>query len=226
MRDATKLTGVAVAALLAGAAAAGQGKFKVADSYEDFAGIQGINGWYYGYYNGNVANAYTPDDFEQMGVYDPDADRWWVDNAAGGPLTLIDSVFMHPYSWSTTTEGDQPDHWAVRRWVSEIDGQVEIDVSMLRGPANNLGDGVRLHVFVDGVRRLIAELDPNNAAGLSMTLFETVAVGSVIDFAIDPINSAHFDGTKFNAVIMASVPAPSALALVGLGGLVAVRPRR
>lgn len=226
MRDAKILTAVSAVALIAGAAAAGfsGGPYKIADSFEDFNGNQGENGWTYGYYDGNVDAAYTPADFEVMTNWDASLGRWWVDNTPGGPLTLIDSVFMHP--WAHAVEGEGTDHWAVRRWTSNMSGPVEIAIDMLRGPSHNLGDGVRLHVFVDGVKQLIADLNPDNSAGLSLMLFQNISIGSVIDFAIDPIDSAHFDGTRFNAVITSSVPSPSSMALVGLGVLAMGKRRR
>jgi hypothetical protein len=220
------MTAVGAVALLAGAAAAGMsgGGFKVADSFEDYNGNQGENGWSYGYYDGNVDAAYTPADFELMTNWDQANQRWWVDNAPGGSLTLIDSVYMHP--WSFATEGEGSDQWAVRRWTSSIDGPVAIDVSMLRGNSEILGDGVRLHVFVDGVKQAILGLDVANQSGVSLTLFQNIGVGSVIDFAIDPIDNAFFDAVEFNAVIMSNVPSPASLALLGMGALAMGKRRR
>lgn len=228
MRDATCLAALGALALIAGSATAGIGgdgdRFKIADSFEDYHGNQGENGWFYGYYNGNVQAAYTPADFELMTNWDSGNNRWWVDNTPGGPLTLIDSVFMHPWAYASEAQGN--DHWAVRRWVSNVNGPVEIDISMLRGSPEVLGDGVRLHVFVNGVKRLIADLNQTNTSGLQLKLFENVAAGSVIDFAIDPVGNPFFDGTRFNAIITTTVPSPASLALLGLGTLVAVRRRR
>lgn len=228
MRDATCLAALGALALIAGGASAGIGgdgdRFKIADSFEDYQGNQGENGWFYGYYNGNVEAAYTPADFELMTSWDSSNNRWWVENTPGGPLTLIDSVFMHPWAYASEAQGN--DHWAVRRWVSNISGPIEIDIDMLRGSQEVLGDGVRLHVFVDGVKRLIADLNQNNASGIQLMMFENISAGSVIDFAIDPVGNPFFDATRFNAVITSVVPSPASLALLGLGTLVAVRRRR
>jgi uncharacterized protein (TIGR03382 family) len=222
MRDAKIMTAVGAMALLAGWAAADV--YKVADSFEDYQGNQGENGWTYGYYDGNVDAAYTPADFELMTSWDDSISRWWVDNTPGGSLALVDSVFMH--SWVFGSEGVSNDQWAVRRWTSTIDGPVEIDIDMLRGPSNALGDGVRLHVFVDGVKQAVLGLDPANAAGVSLMLFQNISVGSVIDFALDPIDNPSFDGTRFNAIITSTVPSPSSMALFGLGVLAMGRRRR
>lgn len=231
MRDMTILAGAVALATLCGTTVAGLGTnpvdtLVIADSLADYGGNQGENGWFYGYYDGDVPSAFTPDDFELMNVYDEANDRWWVDNGPNGPITLIDSVFMHPNAPLGTTEIASDVQWSVRRWVSDINGPVSIDVDMVRGNPEFAGDGIKLHVFVDGLRMLVVDLFANNDAGLSFSLAALVEQGSVIDFAVDPIDNALFDAVRFNAVITSPVPAPGALALVGLGGLVATRRRR
>lgn len=224
MRYMTQVAGVAATVLLASPALAGAIDFvKVADSFEDFAGNQGENGWLYGFYNGNVPNAFTPDDFELMNNYDTDAGRWWANQ--GDSLTLIDANLMHGFV-TNGSEGRANEEWAVRRWVNGFSGPLQIDIDMARGADNTAGDGVRLHVFVNGVRKLVADLLPDNTAGLSFTMFETVEQGAVIDFALDSIGDPFFDGTEFRAEINRVVPSPASLALLSLGALVGVRRRR
>lgn len=232
MRDANILTGVAASALLAGSALAGIGNpgepmFLIADSYEDYAGNQGENGWFYGYYDGTSASPYAPGDFKLMNAWDEDNDRWWVDNSPGGPLTLIDSTFMHPTARNDSS-GNFVEHWAVRRWVSNIDGPVSIlmDIGLFDAADKPRADGVRLHVFVDGVKRLITTLTPNVTDPIQLELFDAVSQGSVIDFAIDPIDNSSFDAVVFSAVIMSTVPTPASVALLGFGAMVMSRRRR
>lgn len=226
MRYMSLFAGVAASALLAAPALAGivgPETFKIADSTIDFAGNQGENGWLYGYYDADVPNAFTPDDFELMNDYDSTAQRWWA--SQDSTLTLIDANFMHSYVVNGP-EGNTNEQWAVRRWVNDASGMLEINIDMARGADNMLGDGVRLHVYIDGVRRLVADLLPGNSAGLSFMLYEDVREGAVIDFALDGGDNALFDGTEFHAEIMRVVPSPASFALLGLGGLVAVRRRR
>jgi hypothetical protein len=220
-----------VAALAIGAAPAVAGigdpgggtQIKIADSLEDYGGNQGENGWFYGYYDGDVPAAYTPSDFEMMNIYDETTGRWWVDNSPGGVLTLIDATFMHPDQGNQSTSTQ----WAVRRWVSDFTGLIEIDVDMVPDPdALSLADGVRLHVFIDGVKRLVTTLTPDNLGGLSFQLYEQVEAGSVIDFALDPIANSLYDGTRFGASISGIIPSPSSLALLGVGVVAVARRRR
>lgn len=224
MRDAKMMMAVGAVAMMAGAASAGLASFKIADSFEDYNGNQGENGWNYGFYDGNVEAAYTPADFELMTNWDQTNERWWVDTTPGGSLTLIDSVYMHPWSFATESEGS--DQWAVRRWTSSINGPVEIDINMVRGNAETLGDGVRLHVFVDGVKQAVLGLNATNTSGVSLMLFQNISAGTVIDFAIDPVNNAFFDAIEFNAVISSTVPSPASLALLGMGVLAMGKRRR
>lgn len=224
MRYITKFAGVAASMLLATPAMAGiVGPVKVADSFEDFAGNQGENGWLYGYYDGDVPNAFTPDDFELMNTYDAATGRWWADQ--DDSLTLIDADLMHGFVTSGV-DGGSNEQWAVRRWINPLAGGLQIDIDMWRAADNNTGDGVRLHVFIDGVRRLVADLTANDTTGLSLTMFEDVAQGAVIDFALDSIENSFFDATSFRAEISRVVPGPAPLALLGIGALVGVRRRR
>ena len=160
-----------------------------------------------------------------MNIYDEDNDRWWVDNSSGGPLTLIDAEVMHPNAFIVPSL-DSTVQWSVRRWVSDLDGPINIHVDMSRNNPEFAGDGVKLRVFVDGVQQLAIELFANNEAGIAFDLSAAVAQGSVIDFAIDPIGNAAFDATRFHALITSNVPGPSALAALGRAGLFAGRRRR
>ncbi|MEM9372734.1 MAG: hypothetical protein AAGA55_03745 [Planctomycetota bacterium] len=231
MRD--NFTGASLAAvlLLAGGAQAGIGDdgqttFVLANSADDFGGNQGENGWFYGFYDGNAGDdSFTPADFELMNVFDESIDRWWVDNSPTGPLTLIDAQFMHPNAFINSDLNDDV-QWSVRRWVSSVDGEVNIAVDFSRGNPEFAGDGFILRMFIDGVQTLAVEMFPDNDAGIAFDLTTDVAQGSVIDFAIDPIGDALFDAVVFEAEITSVVPGPGVLAGLGLAGLALGRRRR
>lgn len=231
MRD--YITGASAAAMLllasgaqAGLGDDGQFTLVIANSAEDFGGNQGENGWFYGFYDGNAGDdSFTPEDFELMNVYDESQDRWWVDNSAGGPLTLIDGQFMHPNAFIVPDQDDTL-QWAVRRWVSTTSGEVNIDVDFARGNPEFAGDGFILRMFIDGVQTLAVEMFADNDAGISFDLATNVVEGSVIDFAIDPIGNALSDAVIFQAEITQVVPAPGVLAGLGLGVMAFGRRRR
>ncbi|MFK7882636.1 MAG: PEP-CTERM sorting domain-containing protein [Phycisphaerales bacterium] len=229
MRDVV-IAGAAALLMSVGTAQAGLGDggdttLVLADSMADFGGNQGENGWFYGFYDGNVDAAFTPDDFELMNVYDDGNDRWWADDSSDGPITLIDAVFMHPNSF-LDDQRDSSEQWSVRRWVSGVSADVNINVNLSRANPEFAGDGVVLRMFIDGVQTLAVELFADNDAGLSFDLSTTVAEGSVIDFAVDPIENALFDAVRFDTVITTIVPAPTALATLGFGMMCFGRRRR
>jgi len=228
------ITGTCVAAimLLAGGAQGGLGDdgqttLVLADSVDDYAGDQGENGWFYGYYDGDAgADSFQPGDFELMNIYDEGAERWWADGTDEGPITLIDAEFMHPNAYLSDLR-DPSEQWAVRRWISGMDAsEVNISVDLSRANPEFAGDGVVLRVFIDGLETLAVELFANNDAGLSFDLTTAVSEGTVIDFAIDPIGDALFDAVRIGAEITTVVPTPGVLAGFGLAGLLAGRRRR
>lgn len=231
MRDVV-IAGAAALLMSVGTAQAGIGgggdtTLVLADSMADFGGNQGENGWFYGYYDGDVGDAsFTPDDFEIMNVYDEGNDRWWVDDSSDGPITLIDAQFMHPNAFLDGVR-DASEQWSVRRWVSGVEAEeVTISANLSRANPEFAGDGIVLRMFIDGVQTLAVELFADNDAGLSFDLTTSVSEGSVIDFAIDPIENALFDAVRFDAIITTIVPAPGALAALGFGAMCLGRRRR
>ncbi len=158
----------------------------LADSSLDFSGVQGHNGWYYGYYdqrddveNGNAV--YDAEDFIQFDDSVWNGRAWdLVDNPAigRGPWVELTCPGGHP---SGNGQGDDSVHWAVRRWESMIAGEVEIDCFFFRQDSG-IGDGAVGRVFLNGVQ-LASRFSLGTAN--HFTLKAKVAVGDVLDFAID-----------------------------------------
>jgi hypothetical protein len=91
--------------------------------------------------------------------------------------------------------------WPVRRWISDIDGQVRITGTVRRGAG---GDGARALILSDGTEIFATEVGgPNGQTALSYEVLATVARGTVIDFAVTPGPGIdiNFDATAFTAVI-------------------------
>jgi hypothetical protein len=237
----------------------------VANSKAEFSGNQGQDGWTYGYYdvrddveNGN--GQYDPSDLipflndgsgvigtdGTVGAWKSSPNHWngskWdlLDNnaAQAGPWTEVTNTGGHPAAGGTST----PDvHWAVRRWVSDFDGDVRIS-----GVLNNIsasGDGTVGRIFLDGAE-VWSQKSNGDSIIFAVDLLD-VSSGSVFDFAIDPdgagvlnpldpltlasINDGS-DGTNFWFTIeeIVPIPEPSSVLLAGLGllGLAALRRRR
>ena len=196
-------------------------------------GTQGENGWFYGYYdvrddvtNGN--GAYDSGDFVQFlndgtGVVSADpADNAWMDSpnhwdgtkwdllnngapVSHGPWTEVTSAGGHPAANGQT---DTAVHWAMRRYVSSIDGAALLQGTISKGGG---GDGTVGRIFHNGVEIYSAHVLNSNA---NFSLDVVLSVGDVFDFAIDPdgagvLNTADpatldtindgADGTSFSA---------------------------
>ncbi len=209
----------------------------IADSQADWSatGTQGENGWEYGYYDArddgeNQNGQFDTSDFvlflndgsdvvsadPEVGGWKSSANHWdgtkWDLLANGapvshGPWTEISAAGGHPAANGQT---DPDVHWAMRRWTSTHDGLVQIS-----GVANNAsagGDGTVCRIFVNGTQ--IAEmLTDGNAVPYAVDT--TLAVGDIVDFAIDPDGAGNLatggldaindgaDGTTFTATIAA-----------------------
>jgi len=176
----------------------------VADSMADWSadGEQGVNGWYYGYYDmredvTNRDGVYGPDDFIEFenlggGVVEPGGNNWtgtkWdlLDNGpvGHGPWTEITCQGGHPAGNGQT---DTEVHWAIRRWVSTVDGEVEIEGFLFNISSN--GDGVVGRIFHNSDEIYSAVSD---GFGVRFKIKETVAVGDTLDFAIDSDGGGNF----------------------------------
>jgi hypothetical protein len=184
------------------------GATEVAHSLNEFSCVQGMHNWYYGYYEG----PYTSANFRQMTqcvVRDPyyPGSSWWV--AQGQYWTSIRSAVSFPNGASSC--GRQPvEHWAVRRWSSEVAGQVTVTGTV----HNALGgfDGFRAHIVVDGTTvysRLVSGAGSTSPAAYSVTF--PVSIGSTVDFAVQPNASDCNDHAVFTAVISSDATSPPAL---------------
>ena len=216
---------LAIASLaLAGVAGAANAAI-VADSVADFSTLQGLNGWTYGYYNGNAGeSSWTPADFEELEYYR--GRGWWARQGNGGYWTTIWAEGMHPNGPGSVSGRMGESHWSVRRWTSDIEGQA--DISGLLGSRWDFarGDGVTASIFVDG-ELVFREKLFAGVKDIAYSIKTYLNVGSVVDFAVSPDGGIHYDGTIFTAIVQANVvPAPGALALMGLGGFAAARRRR
>jgi len=180
--------------------AAGAQVTPLADSQADWSvdGEQNVNGWFYGYYDQRADvetgdGVYAADDFIEFandfgplgGPVDPLGNHWngvaWdlLDNGAAGagPWTEINCAGGHPAGNGQT---DNSVHWAIRRWVSDVDGDL-----LLRGTIHNqstAGDGVIGRILHNG-EEVFAALSNGTAVRYSVVV--SAAAGDTLDFAID-----------------------------------------
>lgn len=192
----------------------------IADSVADFSGIQGLNDWYYGYYDGNVRLPYRPADFEQLPHFT--GHEWLLRTAPGGYWTGVGGAHMHP-NGLITYQAPAAEHWAVRRWISDLDAQITITGNVADMDGGH-GDGIKAYIFLDDVLLWSQTINDGDLRGVDYSIVATVHDGSVIDFAVSPgLNSNDLrDLTRFTTVI---TPEPATILLLGLGALILLRDR-
>ena len=182
----------------------------VADSTEDWStdGTQGEAGWFYGYYDQRADveggdGDYSTGEFipflnDGTGVLSP-TNHWtgafWdlVDNGAinRGPWVELGCGGGHP---SANGQTDTQVHWAIRRWQSDIAGNVEID-AIISNPGG--GDGVVGRVLHNG-EEISALVSDGRTARFKGVV--TVAVGDFLDFAIDADGGGNLETNGINNV--------------------------
>ncbi|HUF60822.1 MAG TPA: LamG-like jellyroll fold domain-containing protein, partial [Verrucomicrobiales bacterium] len=189
---------------------------ELANSISDFSGVQGQDGWFYGYRS--YEHGVSPVD------YDPDADfvpftaDWWNGSAwdfPGGnvPWTFLGPESAHPNGPNNTPPGEQ---WAIRRWVAN-----EVPVSInaliqyaLRAENTGCGSGTTVSLHRNGVQ-IDSLTVGNDAVGLSKDVLSEINPGDIIDLALTPEGSDGdrgdgCDGSFFSMRIVQLDPAGDA----------------
>ncbi len=154
----------------------------LADSVTEFSGVQGENGWWYGYIEpaGSNTLALMPSYVE--GGTDPG----WYAQLGGVYWTMMDASTMHP-NGVTTTGGRTPvEQWAVRRWVSDVEGTVDVVGHFAKLSVDGESNGVGGYIFVDGVMSWAWYLEGWDDGGVDFAKTFEVHPGSTVDFMLDP----------------------------------------
>jgi hypothetical protein len=242
---------------------------KIAHSIDDWSttGTQGENGWVNGYYdvradavtsggNGQYevgelvpflndgTNVIAPANVDWVNSPNHWSGSSWDLVVNGPPWTQVAQESGHPAA--TANNAANPIHWAVRRWVSDHDGEVQIEGLMHRPTVG--ADGTRGRLFIDGVEVWNGH---SEGSAVAFSVLATISNGSVIDFAIDPDGANVYDeltGAGLNSIadgsdttffhfgvyepgaMFAPVPEPSSIVIGVFGaagfGIAAWRRRR
>lgn len=161
----------------------------VADSAAEFSGNQGQDNWFYGYYNRSFdpGGTYQVSNFVAFprndGAWGPES-FWtgvqWDWYAGNPPWTEIGQTNVHPNG-----PNNGVDHWAIRRWVSEVTGTIKVDWFLAKQNVSG-GNGVTGRIFHKDIQRDSAVVAFNNGAGTNRSVTITgVQVGDTIDIALD-----------------------------------------
>ena len=169
-----------------------------ADSVEDWSpvGEQGVNNWYYGYYNltADADSTFNEDDFIEFDQLEHWRGAQWRLAPSNAPWTLIQQEGTHPNGINNGEE-----HWSIRRWVSDRDQMVSL---IWHAREVNLGGtGVTGILFHNGVELDRAVIAGGDGVGVTRTKVVEIAVGDVVDLALTPTgpNDNRSDGSDGSA---------------------------
>ncbi|MCB1096065.1 MAG: hypothetical protein KDN22_10865 [Verrucomicrobiae bacterium] len=188
--------------------------FVIADSIAQFSGVQGQDGWHYGYRN------YTLD--EKGNDYDPAADfiaftggsdntdewdgidqqwsgtQWDLETAAAGPWTALGAEGAHP---NGTNSDPGEEHWVIRRWISDVTETTPVSLWWAVRKTNASGGGVSGSLNIDGRQIDAATIAGSDTVGAEHRYWFNLAPGEVIDLALTPEGTADrgdgSDGSAF-----------------------------
>ncbi len=185
-----------------------------ANSESDWSliGQQGVNNWYYGFYN-RAADADGQYDAERDFVSSHPQWAWnggaWVLGPANPPLDTITQG-----GWYPNGQESGGVHWVIRRWVCEAPGTFTCQLACAKEDPT-CGSGATVRVFLNGAEQCRVTLAFDDITGIrtNLVLADLVA-GDALDFALDPLGtdgslSDRCDGLTFSAVIE-QVPAQGA----------------
>jgi len=184
----------------------------VANSVADFSGTQGHNNWFYGYVAPASSSSFVQ--LPNFGFRDAlEGNAWYIDPVISGVVpphvfTQLDSVGGAP-NGVITTGGDPVEQWVDRRWVSSVTGSIQISgIFGDEDPGGTFGpvaDGIIGEILIDGtpVWSLTTSGFLSNATYQTSA---TVAIGSIIDFVVQPRADDYSDTFTFTAQI--DVPEP------------------
>ena len=158
-----------------------------------FSSTQGKCGWSYGY----VAPA-TSTAFVLMGEYDAVGEAWYVQN--GTFWTFHNRNTTHPNGITTGGGRTAVDHWSVRRWTSNVTGQVRITGRVKKAAGAAFGNGIIARIVV-GANKPFEQIIVDEA-GQTFDVTVNVALDQPIDFVVDPNASEDgSDSTDVSAAI-------------------------
>ncbi len=167
----------------------------LADSFNDFRGTQGHNGWRYGYALPASAGPASPVWFNPLPTYT--AGNWVVD--ADLFWTFLGRETMHPNGTITSGGKQAVEQWPVLRWTAAADERLRVVVAA-RDLNVNGGNGVIVRLFNGGVEAKAETIANGGAQTFEVTL--DVTAGAHLDLAVDPNASDDLsDVTEYRVLL-------------------------
>lgn len=180
----------------------------IANSEDEFSGVQGQNGWFSGYRifdhtvgatNYNASADFIPfpggdgqgdwDGFNQTWT----GDIWKLNTAAAGPWTELGPLITHPNGTNNpgTIDGiadPTNEHWTIRRWTaSELTKETPATIVWTVKKTNLSGTGVTGLLFLNGNLVDSKAIEGNDGTGEIRRYSVTLKPTDIVDLAISPV---------------------------------------
>lgn len=181
--------------------------FIVTDSAAEFSGVQGKNRWFYGYIEPgkgtefSLMSEFRVDSWQEgekgvkEGTWRVDETKYW---------TSLRRTYGHP-NGPVTAGGKEPtEHWAVRRWISSIEGKVQIR-GFYGDDSDYCGEGSIVQILIDG-EEVFSSTVVNGQATRAYEIKGNVRTDSAIDWVIMPGETDGCDATTLTGQVLSSAP--------------------
>lgn len=170
----------------------------MADSVRDFSLTQGLQQWFYGYWDRgvNTEASYQPDSDFTLLTQCPSSTWRPACVEQGDPAyrwTLITAQLQHG---ATIPDLELP----VRRWVSDVSGLASASVDHHHADPGD-GDGTRATLLVDGVAVWENEIGGSDAFGVQAVIPIQLELGTRVELMLDPLAGEALDMTYYSLVI-------------------------
>lgn len=207
----------AAALFQTGTAQAGE----IANSISEFSGVQGQNGWSYGY---RIYGEGEPENYDPVAAFtafpggsnNPDpwdgttqvwsGGAWDLNTADAAPWTYLGNEALHP-----NTGGEV--HWVIRRWTAdELAAATPIAITWKTRKENTGGgNGVTGYLYQNGVKIDSASIAGTDGTGVTRTFYVNAAAGDKFDLVLSPagadgIQNDGQDGSFNSMVVDTTLP--------------------
>ncbi len=173
-------------------------EFVIADSNAEFSGVQGQDGWVYGFYPpaDDADGQYSVGDFVPLEATDFVGSMWTRAGDGSG-------VQLRSFGGAPSGTNRSVVEWSIRRWESEQRGNVRIEGTFAGIDRRN--NGVAGRILVDGVEIWSETVFGNASVPYSV---ETILPRNAnVDFVLDAVSTDNFDVARFTAVVT-KIPCP------------------
>jgi hypothetical protein len=179
---------------------------RIGDSRAEFSdGVQGENGWRYGYRNYTTDGA--TDNYNPTTAFIPFTEDLWtgtiwdLNPAATGPWTELGRETSHP---NGTNSDPNEEHWTIRRWsASELTQERPLALRWsVRKSNTGGGNGVTGGIYINGVLTDSAAVAGTDGIGVTRTYYAMVKPTDVIDLINSPVgpDAGRADGADGSAL--------------------------